>query len=114
MPRIQASAKAAAKFCVADGDDDEMKCGRSWVNDTKTGRDEEGLGEFLAALQIIQTTLDGEDSTPTSSDGNGSSTESSDDAPTNTADSGGFRLGVGYKQSSLVMIGLFFTMFASM
>ena len=53
MPRIQASAKAAALTCTAGSDGNQ--CGLEWTKQANDGN--LGVGEQLAALQIVQANL---------------------------------------------------------
>ncbi|KAK2806785.1 hypothetical protein FQN50_005647 [Emmonsiellopsis sp. PD_5] len=58
LPKIQASAKAAADECDDDDDDDDVaSCSFYWTDDDDDDDDDETLGEGVAALQIIQVNL---------------------------------------------------------
>ena len=54
MPKIQVSAKAAAKRC--NGGDDKMTCSLRWAVD-EWKAEYTGLGEQMAALEVIQSNL---------------------------------------------------------
>ncbi|KAK2794610.1 hypothetical protein FQN51_000779 [Onygenales sp. PD_10] len=55
LPKIQASAKAAADEC--DEDDEVASCSFYWTEDDDDDDDDVTLGESIAALQIIQVNL---------------------------------------------------------
>lgn len=119
IPRIRTSAAAAAKVCVVDEDDtDEATCGPKWTAGKR--KDLGGISESISALQVIQANLNDvvppvkPDASPTSSEGGNSPTQATSETATSTPDdSGSFRLGVGWQQSSLAVLGLFLTVFAS-
>jgi len=53
MPRLQASARAAALTCTAGFDGNQ--CGLEWTKEANDGL--MGVGEQLAALQVVQANL---------------------------------------------------------
>lgn len=69
MPKLQASAEAAAKACVEDGEG--YKCGLKWT--TGTYNDPEDLGTDMSALEVIQSVLSPKVDAPVTHDRGGTS-----------------------------------------
>ena len=53
MPKLQASAQAAAAQC--SGGDDGVTCGTKWTQSTWDGT--QGVGQQMSALEVIQSNL---------------------------------------------------------
>ncbi|KAI9730578.1 MAG: hydrolase 76 protein [Cirrosporium novae-zelandiae] len=84
MPWLKASAKGAAASC--SGGDDGVTCGSKWYIGGWDGKS--GVGQQLAALEVIQSLLVGSSSSPSSevdSDSSSSSSTSSSTKSSSTA-----------------------------
>lgn len=68
-PRLRASAEAAAKAC--SGGEDQNTCGLKWTTGEFDG--DEGVGEQMAALEVIQSNLIESVKPPVSNDTGGTS-----------------------------------------
>ncbi|KAF2190508.1 glycoside hydrolase family 76 protein [Zopfia rhizophila CBS 207.26] len=109
MPRLKASAEAAAKQCNAG--DDQSQCGLKW---TQNGQNDGsfGVGEQMAALEVIQSQLldqvagpVGEKSGGTSK-GNPSAGSQSEDKPISfNSITTGDKAGAGFL-TTLVLVGI--------
>lgn len=86
LPKLQASAQAAAEQC--DGGTDGTTCGFQWT-DNSTYDDNTGLGQEMSALSVIQSMLISEAPELLTNDTGGTSTGDASAGDTSTSDSTG-------------------------
>jgi mannan endo-1,6-alpha-mannosidase len=109
MPKLQTSAKAAVGTCTAGNN--QNQCGLKW---TQAGNDGlTGVGEQLAALEIVQANLVGGSSAPVTNSTGGTSkgnpaagSNSNNNAVNYNAITGGDKAGAGIL-TTLILIALF-------